>query len=520
LTGDHSADVKISAQPGNDLQALADGLFVDISATCPEIRQCFSGTDTNTIHYTYNPVTGDHSADVKISAQAGNDLQALADGLFVDIGAACPEIRQCFSGVNTTSVQYNYNSGTGQHSANVIIDPAVGNQLTLTPNGLFVPPAAPLPTDSLVNNGNNSFTHTAVNGAVTTIPFGHTLSNPSGAIIRLTQPNGTVNDVDVCSIVAANCPAPTETPNSATDTNSIDLTLSGPFNRHIQADVKISSAAGNQVSVLGDGLFVPAPPPVPSDSLVDNGNRTFTHTAVNGVVTTFCQGIQNLDTGGTCAVGSVGPGWMVRNAQFTGPCTLQITGAPEHTTLGSVTPFGINVPINDRDAYFFDPVIGTGVSFSGPANQVFFIPENGVGVITPGCQQIPLVITNPNPCRNLLVTGIIEIRVTWNVRGNAAGTFYTSMFTFGISLDGAAYVDVKTYPFRNFEGEAGASGVMSRIQTFMTFQKIIPPGGNLVVRSRVRVDVSGHSAFAGAGNPASTEVTGTSIRGHWWGSTL
>lgn len=52
---------------------------------------------------------------------------------------------------------------------------------------------------------------------------------------------------------------PVETDNSATDTNSIDLTLSGTANRNIQADVIVDGVTGdNSFSVNANGIYVPA----------------------------------------------------------------------------------------------------------------------------------------------------------------------------------------------------------------------------------------------------------------------
>jgi hypothetical protein len=44
-------------------------------------------------------------------------------------------------------------------------------------------------------------------------------------------------------------------PNSSTDSSTIDFTLTGVNNRHIQATVKVSSVAGNEISIKSDGLY-------------------------------------------------------------------------------------------------------------------------------------------------------------------------------------------------------------------------------------------------------------------------
>jgi hypothetical protein len=442
--------------------------------TCAEVKNCetpLTVIDTNTVNLTTSG-TSQHTlqADVKISAQQGNDLQVLPDGLFVDISAICDEVRQCFSGVDTQSIQYIYNPANGQHSANVIVSPDPTNQVLILPTGLYVPPA---PGQTPINPIDTATVDMVAGG-----PFNTNLS----ANVKVSSALNNCLTVNPDGLYS---PCTSETPNTVIDTNTVDLTASGPFNRTIQADVKVSSAPNNCLTVNPDGLYSP------------------------------CYNL-SLDTGFGCT--GVGPGQMLTQASIAGN-VLTLRSASEHTSIGGATPFG-NTPVTDRDVYFFDPVLGTGVSFSGPATQVEYIPEQFVGVPIAGYQQIPWVITNPDPCRSMLITGILEVRLTWNLNSDSPGSFVRSSFTFALSLDGAPYVNQKTYPFRNFAGEQGATGVMNRIQTYMAFQKVVPPGGNLVVRATVRVEVQNHSTFAGAGNPASTEITGSNFFGMWWGHTI
>ncbi len=68
-------------------------------------------------------------------------------------------------------------------------------------------PVVNVSADTLVAT-TNGFTHTSVTGVAVNINFAHSLTNPGGAIVRLTRPDGSTNDVDICAIVAANCPPP------------------------------------------------------------------------------------------------------------------------------------------------------------------------------------------------------------------------------------------------------------------------------------------------------------------------
>src|SRR5258706_794771 len=74
-----------------------------------------------------------------------------------------------------------------------------------------------------------------------------------------------------------------ETPNTATDTNSINTIASGTLGRNISANVKISADLGNEITIHGDGIYAPefvAP-------------------------LTTCQQIQNFSTGADAVPGTV-----------------------------------------------------------------------------------------------------------------------------------------------------------------------------------------------------------------------
>ena len=161
-----SGNVRISGAAGNQVQALADGLFVPIGAGLQII-------DTNTVDLTL--ASGVLSAQARVSTNAGNALQALPNGLFVPASAS-------ISVQDTSSVDLTLAGGV--LSASVIISPNAGNALQLLPNGLFVPATSSI---------------------------------------------------------------------SIQDTNSVDLTLTGGV---LSADVVISPNAGNALQVLPNGLYV------------------------------------------------------------------------------------------------------------------------------------------------------------------------------------------------------------------------------------------------------------------------
>ena len=126
--------------------------------------------------------------------------------------------------------------------------------------------------DTLVNNGDGTFTHTAIDGIVTVVDICtligdggcfDTLVNNGDGTFTHTAVDGTVTVIDVCTLIGDG---------GCTDTlvNNGDGTFT-------------HTAIGGTVTVidictlLGDGGC--------ADTLVNNGNGTFTHTAVDGTVT-------------------------------------------------------------------------------------------------------------------------------------------------------------------------------------------------------------------------------------------
>ncbi len=71
-----------------------------------------------------------------------------------------------------------------------------------------------------------------------------------------------------------------ETPNEKIDTESITITLTGDYNRIIQADLNISTDEGNVAEIRDDGLYVPESSGISEDvpqdlqSVTDEGNVT------------------------------------------------------------------------------------------------------------------------------------------------------------------------------------------------------------------------------------------------------
>lgn len=159
---------------------------------------------------------------------------------------------------------------------------------------------------------------------------------------------------------------------SGVDTPTVDYVYTSGGGTHA-ANVKISTTADNQLSVVGNGLYVPLPAASPGGTLVDNGDRTFTYTPTSGGPVSWCQGFVTLNQGGGCD--SVGSNFMIKTAEVVG-CDLRITGAAEHTSIAAHS-FTVSGDSGQK---------AEGQSFTGSTHTTIF--------------------NNPSACRNM---GLIVI---------------------------------------------------------------------------------------------------------------
>jgi len=210
-----SGNVRISGAAGNQVQALADGLFVPAGAGLQIL-------DTNTVDLT---LAGNVlSAQARISTNAGNVLQALANGLFVPAGAGLQI-------VDTNTIDLTLLGGV--LTAQAIISPNAGNALQALPNGLFVPAST-----SISIQDTPSVDLTLVGGVLSANVI---ISTNAGNQLQL-LPNGLYVAPSAFSL-------------NVIDTNTVDLSLAG---NNLTANVIISPNAGNALQALSNGLFVPS----------------------------------------------------------------------------------------------------------------------------------------------------------------------------------------------------------------------------------------------------------------------
>lgn len=114
---------------------------------------------------------------------------------------------------------------------------------------------------TLVDNLDNTYTYTDEIGAVTTVQTAHTLTNPVDSTIRLTRPDGTFDDLDLCPVVSS-C--------SLAVLTSLPITGDGTPGDPIT--LLFSTDVGNIATLGSDqGLYVPpaAPGGVVTDDTID-----------------------------------------------------------------------------------------------------------------------------------------------------------------------------------------------------------------------------------------------------------
>ena len=146
----------------------------------------------------------------------------------------------------------------------------------------------------LVDNGDDTYTHTDEKGVVTTINVAHALSTPGSGILRLTTPNGTESEVDICSLIQNEC----NLQDVHLDLNNTVFTLPTQ-NLHLQltdGSFKDISLAG-----LGGGGSFACSPDFDTwlqclESIKDGTGCTYDFDLLSGRISSFPLTITRLDT--------------------------------------------------------------------------------------------------------------------------------------------------------------------------------------------------------------------------------
>ena len=224
-----SAEARVSVAPGNALTARADGLYVPANSDTPVVpvnETPNTGGQTTTIVVSATGNLGRSiTAALRVSEDSGNQLQTRQNGLYVPAASAPPAAVTC------QTVKALFASGTpvqvlGEDSAGNCVKGAIS--VSVTPERMREIFSAPI-------------TVAEVFGVNAAGQLGKGVIAVSGA----------------------------ETANSAQQTPTATVSVSGALGRTIGVNVRVSSASNNQLQSLADGLFVPPPSPTGGTTTVE-----------------------------------------------------------------------------------------------------------------------------------------------------------------------------------------------------------------------------------------------------------
>lgn len=248
MSGDGTAgspikgDVKVSADPGNIISAHADGLF----AQAPQQGStAIAVEDSSTVDLQGNGTTADPlKAVARVSAEQGNIIFTKDDGLYAASGGTPLPGTVAISVEDTDTVDLQ-GDGTeaSKLTATVKLSQDAGNKIAARGDGLFVAASEPVAvgdTATLSMEGDGT-AGTPVKGTVK-------VSGGQGNQITVKQ-DGLHVDLPGKGTVGI----------AAQDTDTVDIEGDGTTASPVQATVKLSQVAGNQITANDDGLHVALP---------------------------------------------------------------------------------------------------------------------------------------------------------------------------------------------------------------------------------------------------------------------
>jgi hypothetical protein len=239
------ANVNISPDAANTVSIRPNGVYGRGPLTGDIINVPTTVSDTSTIDHTL--ASNNLSSTVKLSADAGNVVEARSDGLFVAAAAAAPIQAVNGSDSTTWDAQVTTAGSTVTVSGAVKFSPAANNQASDDGQGVWVPRGAGLGLDT---------------SGVQTATFTPNVTLTSGVLrvegdvrVSATAGNQVTANADGLFVAPAAAGVSSLT---ISDTNTIDFTQSGTTGAiTASAVVKFSPAANNQASDDGNGVFVP-----------------------------------------------------------------------------------------------------------------------------------------------------------------------------------------------------------------------------------------------------------------------
>lgn len=197
LTG----DVKISSTANNAASILSDGIYVNPASIT---ETALVANDSTSINFIQSGVNGHTvTANVILNPSGTNLIQSTGSGLLVNSSL----IQDPITPINTNSINLTI-SGTNSHTikADAIVSPTINNQLQILADGLYVNPSFAT-TDSWLLAGNSNATSLSFVGTTTNIALNFKVNNlKSGKIDSSGQTlfgykAGFVNSAVLCTAI-------------------------------------------------------------------------------------------------------------------------------------------------------------------------------------------------------------------------------------------------------------------------------------------------------------------------------
>ncbi len=424
-----TADPVISPSLGNLLECTPSGLFVDLDladlcpvvATIPAGAAAVAGTPllgvdclTHALPAFQAPLTVEDtdcidltlvgsvlSAEPIISPAVGNQLSCTPTGLFVP--AAVVPTDTVITATDTSCLDLTVveaPANTFVISGSPIVSPDVGNQLVCSPNGLLVPAAA-LPTDVVITATDTS----CLDLTVTESPA-NTFVITGSPVISPVVGNILECRVDGLAVTCANVlDCVPDVTILGTDTECISVVVNeapaGSFS--VSAEPIISPDLGNQLTCSPNGLFVPAAAPQVTCAAIQGvftDNPGFllpgTELLAEDCTTYPFPGFVGIDTP------SIDTTVLIAG----GNVSVQSNIIVAPTAAGY--PVGCNGLVTSPTGLYAPPdSAGTAFEVSTGGNFIVGIPMvNGQVIASP---LMTLNIVNPSACRSALLT--IELNI-------------------------------------------------------------------------------------------------------------
>ena len=347
--------------------------------------------------YPDQTVTGTQPTWLMASANGENEVVYAFDAVgFCNAVNACV-VQHPAAALTNNAAPFSWNSGTqaGNIPQVATLVASGVNQWTFTPGDgtaatIVTIPAVPAQTPLVAND-------TATVDLTASGTDNHTLQ----ADVKVSATAGNTLAVNADGLFVPPVVVPAQTPLVANDTPTVDLTASGTDNHTLQADVKVSAAAGNTIAVNADGLFVPTP--AAETPFVANDSSTVDFTT-SGTANHTLTGVVKVSAaaGNTVAVNADGIFVPAAPAATQTPITpvptssvdLAVSGTDDH-----------KVTANVRVSAF--PGNGISVQADGvyAEDTCTAIANIGSGSLAPGDRYVVTelaggckLITAPTPC--------------------------------------------------------------------------------------------------------------------------